>query len=319
MSVVKLGVRVDAIPQNRSTSAGLRRSLELVASMGAQSVELCGRTLVPISNLSDTGVRALRKMMDDLNLWVAAIRFQTRHGYDHLPDLDRRVEATKAAMKAAYQLGAPIVINQIGRVPQAPCSKPESAGLTQGGPLPTSVLQDLAAGHADESLTKFLSAAGNAASTHQSDPETTRWNTMQSVLEDLGRYGAKTGTVLAAETGTEPGGDLADLLRASDEAFVCAVLNPGQLILNRHSVVDAVDALGDRIAMVSAVDCVLDLAAGRGLTVPLGQGIADFPNLIGHLEDIPFRGDFVIGRDQMNPETALEELRKSASYLTSEF
>lgn len=272
--------------------------------MGATAVELCGRNTIPVSELSDTGVRSLRKILDDLNLRVAAIRFQTRHGYDHLPDLDRRVDATKNAMRAAYRLGAPVVVNQIGEVPPGPATTTRVADLDAA--------DTTTSGHG--LLRLQPSRTGPTASAEPVDP---RWSTMQAVLEDLGRFGAKIGALLAAETGTESGPRLAALLQASDEAFVAAALNPGQLIINRHSVPDAVDALGDRIALVCAVDGVLDLSAGRGLTVPLGQGIADFPNLIGKLEDIPYRGVFTVGRPSMEPETAVDELRRSAEYLSN--
>jgi len=280
LAELKIAVRVDSIPGAAPSAQSLKRALAAASAMGASAVELCGRQLVPIGELSDTGVRSLRKMLEDLNLRVAAIRFQTRRGYDHLEQLDRRVEATKLAMRAAYRLGAPLVVNQIGQVPEPP-SQPEN---------------------------------GSEESADVS-PEQQRWNTMQSVLEDLGRFGAKVGAFLAAETGTESGERLAKLLDASDEAYVAVALNPGQLIINRHDVVQAVKSLASRIQLVCAVDGVLDLAAGRGLTVPLGQGIADFPNLIGRLEEIPYRGPYVVGRAGMNRETAMEELQQGVSYL----
>ena len=280
LAELKIAVRVDSIPGAAPSAHSLKKALAAASAMGASAVELCGRHLVPIGDLSDTGVRSLRKMLEDLNLRVAAIRFQTRRGYDHLDQLDRRVDATKLAMRAAYRLGSPLVVNQIGQVPEA--SAEPGSGVD---------------GNQDVS------------------PEQQRWNTMQSVLEDLGRFGAKVGAFLAAETGTESGERLTRLLDASDEAFVAVALNPGQLIINRHDVGDAVRSLANRIQLVCAVDGVLDLAAGRGLTVPLGQGIADFPNLIGRLEEIPYRGPYVVGRSGMDSETAIDELRQGVSYL----
>ena len=81
----------------------------MASRIGASAVELDARNEIHPSQLSDTGLRQLRKMLEDLNLKVASLRFQTRRGYDHPQDLDRRVEATKAAMKLAYRLGAPVV------------------------------------------------------------------------------------------------------------------------------------------------------------------------------------------------------------------
>ncbi|WP_168566843.1 sugar phosphate isomerase/epimerase family protein [Crateriforma spongiae] len=278
MAELKLAVRLDAIPIDTRRPGGLKKALIAAAALRVDAVELCARQTVRPSELSDTGVRQLRKMLDDLNLRVAAIRFQTRRGYDNPSDLERRVDATKQALSFAYRLGAPVVVNQIGRVQPMP--------QTDG----------------DEETPQPLS------------PEMQQ---LQLVLDDLGRYGARVGAVLAAETGSESGPDLESMLRLSDQAFIAAALNPGQLIINRFDVDEAIAALGNRIHLVCAVDGVLDFAAGRGLMVPLGQGTADFPNLLGRLEDLPYRGPFVVGRGDMPDESAMAEIADGISYLRS--
>jgi sugar phosphate isomerase/epimerase len=130
-------------------------------------------------------------------------------------------------------------------------------------------------------------------------------------LDDLGRYGARVGAFLAAETGSESGETLAKLLGSSGDAFIAVALNPGQLIINRQDVREAIAALKERVQLVYAVDGVLDLAAGRGISVPLGQGTADFPELIGLLEDIQYRGRYVVGR----ADSTIEELQQGIDYL----
>src|SRR6056297_2353137 len=101
MAEVKLAARLDCIPVDVRRSGGLKKALAMAAGLGVSGVEICARTAVRPSELSDTGVRQLRKMLDDLNLQVAAVRFQTRRGYDQSADLERRVEATKDAMQMA--------------------------------------------------------------------------------------------------------------------------------------------------------------------------------------------------------------------------
>ena len=142
----------------------------------------------------------------------------------------------------------------------------------------------------------------------ETDP---RWVGLQQVVDDLGRYGARVGAFLAAETGSESGETLAKLLDSIDDAFVPVALNPGQLIINRHSVRDAIKVLKERIQLVCAIDGVIDLAAGRGISVPLGQGTADFPELIGELEDIQYRGRYLVGR----PDSNLDEVMQGVQYL----
>ena len=236
-----------------------RRALETAAQLGVHSIEIDARAEIHPSQISDTGLRQLKKMLEDLNLRVASLRFQTRRGYDSTADLDRRVEATKETMKLAYRLGAPVVVNSIGQVPE-----------------------------------------------EQADP---RWTTLQQVMDDLGRHGARVGAFLCAETGSESGEQLAALLESNQESFVGVAFNPGQLIINRFSASEALDALGDRIQIVHALDGVLDLAAGRGIAVPLGLGSADFPELLGKLEDHQYRGKFVVGRNESNPEEVADAVR----------
>jgi len=252
---LKVAVRLDALKMP------LRKALETVARMGATAVELDARNQIHPSQLSDTGLRQLRKILDDVNLKVSSLRFQTRRGYDNPHDLDRRVEATKKAMQLAYRLGAPVVVNSIGAIPEQ-----------------------------DE------------------DPQR---DSMRSVLDDLGRYGARVGAFFAAETGSNSGETLAKFLGDSADAFIAVALNPGQLIINRHDVGAAVTALKDRIELVCAVDGVLDLAAGRGISVQLGQGTADFPSLIGNLEGIQYRGRYLVGRHDSTPA----ELQQGIEYL----
>lgn len=255
MAQINLALRLDAL------RLPLKRALDVAATMGVAAVELSAREEVHPESMSETGLRHLRKMLEDRNLKVAALRFQTRSGYDQTRNLQRRVEATKLAMDLAYKLGTSSVINFVGRVPE-----------------------------------------------ESSDP---RYEALQSVLDDLGRYGARVGAFLAAETGSESGEMLSEMLRGKEDGFVAVALNPGQLIINRHSVVDALSALKDRIQVVCATDGVLDLAEGRGISVPIGEGTADYPQIMASLEDVGFRGHFTVGRK----DSAAHELGQGLKYL----
>ena len=254
-------VAVDA----RSARVALKRLLPLVKQWGADAIELDARGDANPQQLSQTGRRQLRKLFDDFDLRVSAVSFRTRRGYDVADDLDRRVEATKAAMQLAYDLGASWVVNQVGHVPE------KSEGL--------------------------------------------RWQTLVEVLTDLGTFGQRAGALLAAETGSESGGDLARLLAALPAGTVMAALNPGALIINGFSTLDAVQALGGNLVYVHAQDGVRDLAQGRGIEVQLGRGAADFPALFGALEDYNYRGYWSVVRERS--DNPLEEIGQAVSYLKS--
>ena len=238
MPAVKIGVEL------ASLGAPFKKALHMAAELGAEAVEIDARGEVNPRQLSRTGLRQLRKMLEDLRLRVSAVGLHTRLGYDTTADLERRIAATQAAMEFAYAVGAPVVVNHVGRVP--------------------------------------------------TDRESPTWKLLVEVLSELGRQGHRTGALLAAETGTESGEDLERLLAELPEGAVGVDLHPANLIVNGFSPLEMVAAVGPRILHVHAGDAVRELAAGRGSPVSLGQGAADFPALLGALEEHDYRGYFTV-------------------------
>ena len=112
MPALKIGI------QTRSLRQPLRRAIQTAAQLGADGVEIDARSELPPGELSQTGVRQFRKLLADLNLGVSAVSFITRRGYDQHDELERRVLATQTAMKFAHALGANVVINRVGHVPE---------------------------------------------------------------------------------------------------------------------------------------------------------------------------------------------------------
>lgn len=111
MLQLKKAIRLDCLRQP------FKKAIVTAASLGADAIEINGRTEIKPADMSRTAVRHLRKMLEDLNLKVSAVNFPTRQGFDVTDNLDQRIDATKAAMKMAYELGCNIVVNRIGRVP----------------------------------------------------------------------------------------------------------------------------------------------------------------------------------------------------------
>lgn len=114
MLELKVGIQL------ASLQLPFKQALHIAADLGADAVEIDARNDLKPRDLSRTGLRQLRKTLDDRNLRICAVGFQTRRGYNVLEDLDQRVEATKQAMQFAYDLGASVVINQIGQIPAEP-------------------------------------------------------------------------------------------------------------------------------------------------------------------------------------------------------
>ncbi|WP_425618432.1 sugar phosphate isomerase/epimerase family protein [Anatilimnocola sp. NA78] len=240
-----------------------KQALLTAAKLGAEAVEIDGRNEVSVADLSHTGVRQVRKMLEDLNLRVAALSFRTRRGYSTVDDLDRRIDATKQALKLAYDLGTNVVINHIGRVPP--------------------------------------------------DEDHSALTTLKTALMDLGREGQRVGAFLAAETGTESGAELRKLIDSLPPSSLFVDFNPANLIVHGFDPREAATALGAYVAHVHATDGTRDVAAGRGIEVPLGRGSAEFPELLGALEEHQYRGYLTIRRQDSN--NVLEEISAAVKYL----
>jgi sugar phosphate isomerase/epimerase len=104
--------------QTRSLRQPLRQALATAARLGADGVEIDARSELVPAQMTATGLRQFRKLLEDLNLRVSAVAFPTRRGYDEADDLERRLVATEAAMRFAYELGSSVVINRVGHVPE---------------------------------------------------------------------------------------------------------------------------------------------------------------------------------------------------------
>jgi sugar phosphate isomerase/epimerase len=240
-----------------------RKALPIVASMGVQAVEIDARGELKPDELTNTGLRQVRKWLADHNLKVSAVGFQTRRGYNVPDDLERRIAATKDAMRFAFELGAKAVVNHVGRVP-----------VQHGGP---------------------------------------EWDLLIDSLTDLGRFGQKTGALLAIETGAEAGEHLAGLIEALPEGSVGVNFDPGNLIVNGYSPEEAITALARYTLQVHAKDGVRDASQGRGVEVPLGRGSVDFAAIMAALEEADFEGYFTVERD--NAREPVEEIRLAVEYL----
>lgn len=95
----------------------LRKALKAARDLGFSAVELDARHGLTSEEVSQTGLRQIRKWLGDEGLVVSGIAFPTRGGYGEAQRLEGRIVATKAAIKLAYDLGARIVLNHLGDIP----------------------------------------------------------------------------------------------------------------------------------------------------------------------------------------------------------
>lgn len=95
----------------------LRKAFRAARDLGFRGVELDARNGLAADEVSQTGLRQIRKWLGDEGLVVSAVAFPTRGGYGDADRLEARITATKAALKLAYDLGARLVLNHVGDIP----------------------------------------------------------------------------------------------------------------------------------------------------------------------------------------------------------
>jgi sugar phosphate isomerase/epimerase len=130
-----------------------------------------------------------------------------------------------------------------------------------------------------------------------SDPQSPGWRTLVEVLGDLGAHGHRVGAQLAAETGTAAAAQLARLLAELPEGSLAVNLDPGGLVENGFSPIEAMAALGPAIRLVRASDAHKGVPGHPGEPAPVGRGDVDFPELLAALEEREYRGYFTVGDD----------------------
>ncbi|MEL7498059.1 MAG: sugar phosphate isomerase/epimerase family protein [Planctomycetota bacterium] len=112
MLQLKKSIHLDSLRQP------FKSAIVTAARLGAEAVEINGTREVRPGQMTRTAVRHIRKLLSDLNLKVSAIHFPTRMGYGDIQHLDQRIDATKSALKMAYELGCQVVVNRVGKIPE---------------------------------------------------------------------------------------------------------------------------------------------------------------------------------------------------------
>lgn len=153
----------------------------------------------------------------------------------------------------------------------------------------------------------------NHVGTIPADAESPRWKLLVEVLSDLGAYAQRAGAMLSAETGGQSGRDLARLLDALPQGTLAVAFDPGGLLLQGFSPLEAAESLGRVVAAVRLTDATRSSGYEMGQYMPLGQGSVDLPEILAALERHDYRGHLTL-RSQGSADP-VREINQSLSYL----
>jgi L-ribulose-5-phosphate 3-epimerase len=129
------------------------------------------------------------------------------------------------------------------------------------------------------------------------DPDAPAALLLSEALLALGQHGDRTGTILALETGLEPGETLRRFLDRFDTGGLGVNLDPANLLVSGFDSVESARALHGRIAHAHAKDARKSTASRAAQEVPLGHGDIDWLGYLSVLEEVGYHGWLVVERD----------------------
>src|ERR1019366_1804917 len=180
----------------KSLGLPFRRSLPLAVQLGASAIELEATGELLPQNLTQTGRREIVHLLRSHDLTVSAVVCPLRRGLDVAEDLDPRMEQIRLTMALAFDLGPRLVIIQAGKIPASPPPEGDESGVKVAA-NPTAAL-------------------------------------MKESLDALGKYGDRTGNVLALDTGLDSPETMVAYLSQFDSGSLGINYNPANLVISGH-------------------------------------------------------------------------------------
>jgi len=120
---------------------------------------------------------------------------------------------------------------------------------------------------------------------------------MRKCLEEVGKYGEKTGVLLATETGPEPASTMKRFLDTIRIPAIKVNYDPANLAMNGFDCIGGVRELKDYIIHSHAKDGRKNPDDKGRKEQPLGKGDVNFPEYITAMDAIGYDGFYVIERE----------------------
>jgi sugar phosphate isomerase/epimerase len=234
MSGFRLAV---AIP---SLNEPFRQAVKRLRDWGVQGAEWDATGDLAPDQLSQSGRRELRHLLQAHDLTAAGIRVPLRAGLDQPEGLEARMDLLRQALQLAYDVGSRIVLVDPGTLPE--------------------------------------------------DSESPQYEMLADVLETLGRYGERVGSVLALETGPTSPAVWRQLLDRLQSEGLGILLDPATLIAHGYSPEEVVGQLHPYLRYVQAREARRGSREHPAQETALGHGHVDWIGLTNALRDAEYRG-----------------------------
>jgi len=249
----------------------LRQSISLAARSRVRGLRLNVRKEVRAEEFTATGLRQLRHFVEEHQLKVAGLYFQTRHALADREMLEQRLDGLRAAIELARPLGTEEILVRIGRVPD-----PDGRESREGS-QPTN--NDV------DSLTNPFSFAptGPGAGNGQVC-EAKQFRHLCEVLQDMAAIAGHQGASLQLIPASYDTARLRRLFSEVSTGPVGLVFDPATCVMSGRNPIDVFRDLYSHVGYVRLRDACRDVDGG-GVEVVHGDGSVDWSEVMAVLTE----------------------------------
>ncbi len=129
------------------------------------------------------------------------------------------------------------------------------------------------------------------------DPDSEESTVLCNVLNELARFGNRTGVTIAITPTRESPEELARLFATVSEGPIGVNLDPATFVTSGHDPIAAIRTLHEFLTHVQVRDAVCDVE-GSGLEVPVGRGEVVWDEFLALLDEADYQGWLTVDRTQ---------------------
>lgn len=130
------------------------------------------------------------------------------------------------------------------------------------------------------------------------------------MLRNLVSYGANRGVQVSLENLSEPASDLATVLESVPGLVLTLDVGHGQILAQTNTSIDIIEHLGRFIGHIHLHDNRGGSGPADDLHLPIGEGIIDFPNILGALVGSGYEGTITLELQSAELNTSKERVQR---------
>ncbi|MBL8816518.1 MAG: sugar phosphate isomerase/epimerase [Planctomyces sp.] len=266
--------------------SSLREAIAEAAKCPVSGIRLNARTEVRAEEFTDTGLRQLAHYIGEHQMSVAGLIFPSRSAVYDSENLDRRVAAIRTSMSLLRRLKTSELIVRCGRIP-------DPDDNTASAPADTPSNENV------DSLRNPFSFAPPTpvppANQPPANSEIKKFELLCEIVSDLVRHANHVGCRLQLQVASYDSGRINRLLDHIKTGPVQIVFDPATIIMTGGRMSSLFRDHYQQVGYVRARDAIRDID-GAGVEVAVGEGLADWPELIALLSEAHYDGWMCVER-----------------------